>query len=80
MEACESTIRKAEDWLQSVFYALGTNYAERFSGLGLILYYPRHVLPVLPLGSCPEAWCRSFSVSSGFPLVASFRLPRSRAA
>lgn len=49
MAACESTIRKAEDWLQSVFSALGTNYAERFSGLGLILYYPRHALPVLPL-------------------------------
>ena len=49
MAAHESTIRAAEDWLQSVFYALGTNYTERFSGLGLILYYPPLALPVLPL-------------------------------
>ncbi|MEO8736582.1 MAG: hypothetical protein ABI380_08585 [Edaphobacter sp.] len=47
--AAQTTIHEAEDWLQSVFSALGASYVERFSGLGLILYYPRLPLPVLPL-------------------------------
>jgi len=45
----DSTIQNAEDWLQAVFSALGASYAEGFSGLGLILYYPPLALPVLPL-------------------------------
>lgn len=55
MAAHETTIREAEDWLQSVFSALGASYAERFSGLGLILYYPRLPLPVLPLARSAPA-------------------------
>ena len=55
MAAHETTIREAEDWLQSIFSALGTDYAERFSGLGLILYYPRLALPVLPLARSAPA-------------------------
>lgn len=49
MTTHDSTIRNVEDWLQSIFSALGTNYADGFSGLGLILYYSPLALPVLPL-------------------------------
>ena len=55
MTAHETRNRVAEDWLQCVFSALGASFAERFSGLGLILYYPRLPLPVLPLARSAPA-------------------------
>lgn len=55
MTVHEATIREAESWLQNVFSALGSDYAEQFSGLGLILYYPRLALPVVPLARSAPA-------------------------